>query len=482
MRPLAPLLLVLQSLLPAQTLTRGPSVWEHSPSSFLVAFQTSHQVQGQVEWGPTEALGNITSGITTKVHTIRLTGLLPDHFYWYRVRFQGVPVTPICRTRTFPTTDSDVSFFVLGDSGVGNANQLRVASLYQSWDCDLGLLPGDIIYPDGDADDVDPTFFVPYGPALRSTPHFPVLGNHDVHTQNGQPFLDAFYLPTASSGTERWYSFDHGNVHFIGLDSTQVSSATQSAWLRNNLVAARASGAQWIFVTLHHPPYSSGTVHGRNMAVYQNWCPVFEEFEVDAVFTGHDHIYERTTVRRDFYPGNRGVVYFVVGTGGAVTYSINTQPYSAFAQSKWGALKVDVRGNVFRSVFLDGSVSTLGQQLDPYTIARGPAMAALRATSPSPQPGQSFDGAFDGPTGAFRVLFAALQPDYVPVPGLGVVHLGSLDFLASGPIGSTQSEAFSLAIPNQPAFFGTSLFFQGLTVSGPGMSMQLTDLLCARVR
>ncbi len=46
MRPFAPLLLVLQSLSTAQTLTRGPSVWEHTASSFLVAFKTSHQVQG----------------------------------------------------------------------------------------------------------------------------------------------------------------------------------------------------------------------------------------------------------------------------------------------------------------------------------------------------------------------------------------------------------------------------------------------------
>jgi hypothetical protein len=100
-------------------------------------------------------------------------------------------------------------------------------------------------------------FFTPYGATLRSTPFFPVIGNHDYHTSSGQPYLDAFYLPTANSGFERWYSFDHGKVHFIGLDSNSTSG-TQTAWLRSDLAAARANSAKWIFVTLHHPGYSSG--------------------------------------------------------------------------------------------------------------------------------------------------------------------------------------------------------------------------------
>ena len=481
-------LLVLCLLLPAQTLTRGPSVWEHGPTSFLVAFQTSSQVQGQIDWGPTEALGNTTNGNTTNDHAIHITGLQPDHFYWYRVLLQGVPVTPIHRTRTFASATStpagsDVTFFVFGDCGNGSADQIRVANLVHSWDWDLGLLPGDIIYPDGQASGFDPYFFTPYGQTLRSTPFYPVLGNHDNHTSSGHPYLDAFHLPSSNSDTERWYSFDHGNVHFIGLDSNQKTSPRQTTWLRNDLMAARSNNAQWIFVTFHHPAYSSGAVHGRDQTVYQNWCPIFEEFEVDAVFTGHDHIYERTTVRRDFYPNNRGVVYYVAGTGGAGLYGINQQPYSAYAVSKHGALKVDVRGNVFHSVFLDGSPGTLGQQLDPYSMVRGPVTPGLRAASPSPQPGQSFDGAFDGPNGAYRVLFAALQSDYAQVPGLGLVHLGAPNtILASGMIGSTQTEAFSLAVPNQPALVDTRLFFQGLTLNAPSSSMQLTDLVHARVR
>ena len=484
--PLGSLLVFLQASSPAQSLTRGPSVWETDTTSFLVAFKTSNSVQGSIDWGPTETLGNTASGNSTATHAIRITGLQPDHFYWYRVRLAGTPVTPVYRTRTFASATStaagsDVSFFVFGDSGSGSSNQMRVADLVQSWDWDLGVLPGDIVYYSGQASGFDPYFFTPYGATLRGTPLYPVLGNHDVQTSNGQPYFDAFYLPTANSGTERYYSFDHGKVHFIGLDSTNVSS-TQTTWLRNDLMAARANNAPWIFVTFHHPGYSSGG-NGRQQSVYQNWCPIFEEFEVDAVFQGHDHIYERTTVRRDYYPNKRGVVYYVVGTGGESNGSIHQQSYSAYALSRYGALKVDVRGNVFRSVFLDGSANTLGQQWDAYTMTRGTVTPGLDQMAPSPRPGQAFQGNFVAPNGAYRALFVSLHPAYVADPALGLVHLGAPGaLLADGMIGVAQSSSFSLPVPNQSALVGTCFYFQGITVTGPSMDLRLTDVLCGRVR
>jgi hypothetical protein len=470
------LLLILCPLLPAQSLTRGPSVWETNDSSFLVAFKSSSSATGHVEWGPTEALGNTTSGTSTSTHAIRITGLQPDRFYWYRVRLNGNPVTPICRTRTFPADGADLTFFVFGDCGTGGSAQTRVANLYKEWNWDLGVMPGDIIYPDGQASGFNPYFFTPYASVLTSTPHYPTLGNHDVHTSNGGPYLDAFYLPTANSGTERWYSFDFGKCHFIGLDSTQASSSTQRTWLRNDLIAARAAGAMWIFVTFHHPGYSSGDSHGRDQTVYQNWCPLFEEFEVDAVFQGHDHIYERTTVRRDFFPNNRGVVYYVVGGGGASLYSISPEPYSAYSRSTNGVLKVDVRGQVFRSVYLDASSSSFGTQRDPYMTP------ALRATSPDAQPSETFTGAFDAPTGSFIALFGSVVSGYTNVAGLGLLHLGTDVLLKNATIGSSQSDAFSLAIPNLSVLAGQEIYFQGVTVSGAGMNLQLTDVLYSQVR
>src|SRR5262245_6310113 len=109
--PLGSLVAFLQPSLPAQGLTRGPSIWETDSTSFLVAFKTSSSVQGSIEWGSTEALGNTATGNSTATHAIRITGLHPDRFYWYRVLLAGVAVTPVYRTRTFasPTSASACS-------------------------------------------------------------------------------------------------------------------------------------------------------------------------------------------------------------------------------------------------------------------------------------------------------------------------------------------------------------------------------------
>jgi 3',5'-cyclic AMP phosphodiesterase CpdA len=91
---------------------------------------------------------------------------------------------------------------------------------------------------------------------------------------------------------------------------------------------------------LHHPPYSSGS-HGVVEAteaisasetnvilnVREYLVPLFEEYNVDLVFCGHDHLYERSY--------KNGVHYIVSGGGGAPLYEVNQtpNPYQKYAVS-----------------------------------------------------------------------------------------------------------------------------------------------------
>jgi hypothetical protein len=63
---------------------------------------------------------------------------------------------------------------------------------------------------------------------------------------------------------------------------------------------------------MHHPPYSSSTVHGSTQAL--QWP--YAAWGATAVLAGHDHTYER--ILRD------GIVYFVNGIGGADLYPLGT--------------------------------------------------------------------------------------------------------------------------------------------------------------
>ncbi len=59
---------------------------------------------------------------------------------------------------------------------------------------------------------------------------------------------------------------------------------------------------------LHKSPYGSSR-HGGDAKVREDLEPLFVKHAVDLVFSGHDHVYERTIPIR-------GVTYVVSGGGG----------------------------------------------------------------------------------------------------------------------------------------------------------------------
>ena len=69
---------------------------------------------------------------------------------------------------------------------------------------------------------------VPYAKLLRFVPFYPSLGNHDVKTDDGAPWLRAFVLPeNGPDGVdpERFYWFDYGDARFVALDTTREHAA-----------------------------------------------------------------------------------------------------------------------------------------------------------------------------------------------------------------------------------------------------------------
>ena len=45
-------------------------------------------------------------------------------------------------------------------------------------------------------------------------------------------------------------------------------------------------------------------------------APIFEHFNVDMVFSGHSHSYQRSKLRKDFITSSKGVYYIVSGGAG----------------------------------------------------------------------------------------------------------------------------------------------------------------------
>jgi predicted phosphodiesterase len=210
------------------------------------------------------------------------------------------------------------------------------------------------------------------------------LGNHDYITANGQPYLDAFYLPHNNpADSEKYYSFDWGNAHFTALDFNDGPSQAQLDWLQADLAATHQP---WKFVFYHQAIYSSGP-HGYESYIIGKravLAPIFEANHVDVVFNGHDHDYERTQ-------SINGVVYIVSGGGGASLYNVNPQTFSAYAETTHHAVYVEVDGCALnlQAVKPDGTVFD-SLTLNKVCIEPTPVPTFTPMPTPRPTPTLTF--------------------------------------------------------------------------------------------
>jgi len=258
-------------------------------------------------------------------HRAPITGGRPDTEYEYTIgengRFKGA-------YRTAPVDPVPFRFVVYGDTRSQPDVHCRVIEQIVREKPAIVLHTGDLV-DDGLEPDLWPTeFFGPAAPLLSKVALFPVLGNHE---ENSPLYYNLFDLPN----NERYYSFDYGQVHFVMLDSNkpefpdrhrrearvidkyrQILDEFQNRqldWLRKDLVAHR--DARLTVVCLHSPLYSSVDERDRlgDYGRMREWLQAtLEDNGVDAVFSGHDHFYQRHVVN--------GVQYVVTGGGGAPLY------------------------------------------------------------------------------------------------------------------------------------------------------------------
>jgi acid phosphatase type 7 len=311
-------------------------------SSAVICWVSQHPASGVVEYGKTPELGRKeTDPRVRRRQVVALAGLDPGSTYHYRVGGVGGS-SPTGRFRTAPVgDDSQFSFAVVGDSGSGGKGQLAVAALLERLRPDLVLHTGDVIYPAGQERHYDRRFFAPYRNLIKTVPLFPVLGNHDVRKGNGAAFLENFHPPLGSPGsTKRYYSFDWGNTHFVALDSELYhgdrgsNPEEQRDFLERDLATTRK---RWKVAFLHRSPYGSSR-HGGDERVREDLEPLFVKHGADLVFSGHDHVYERTVPIT-------GVTYVVSGGGGRRLYPAGNGELTASSVSAHHAVVVRVSGS-----------------------------------------------------------------------------------------------------------------------------------------
>lgn len=275
---------------------------------------------------------NLLEKEDVRVHEVHVCGLEPATTYFYKVGGPG-NWSEVFDVATAPTLGSTEpwTFAASGDSRNNTAGvwQLAQRQILEAG-ADLHVFSGDAVDIGISQAQWDEFFTAADGDfevqdALARIPFMVSNGNHDNLQIN---YLAQFALPQDVSDGEQgqgeeWYSFDYANAHFVILNDTvaddDVIAGAEADWLRADLEAVDRSVTPWVFAIHHRNLYTCMSSHSPNGTTRAAWQPIYDELEVDAVFQGHNHIYERSKPIRGLTDGNEGIVA-AEGANGVPTF------------------------------------------------------------------------------------------------------------------------------------------------------------------
>lgn len=223
---------------PAPAVTRGPYLQLASPGCLNIRWRTNLPTSGRVRFGsaPTTLTNTSDEMAVGTEHEVALSGLTPATTYFYSVGSFEAPLVGGTTEFTFktpPLTATPTRVWVLGDAGRANAGQAAVRDSFLEFNAnaapDLWLMLGDNAYENGLDTEYQAGLFNVYPSVLRRSPLWPALGNHDTAQAAKVPLTIPYFLNFTlprfgeaggvATGTEKYYSFDYGNIHFVCLDS-----------------------------------------------------------------------------------------------------------------------------------------------------------------------------------------------------------------------------------------------------------------------
>lgn len=401
--------------LEAQTITRGPYLQQLSNSGVIIRWRTDTATESFVKFYQTDSTKStsVSDGLPTKEHIVQLSNLQADTRYHYSV---GTSTSTLVSGKDFyfitgPPKGSNrpVNIWAMGDFGdestkIYMETQKGIKDSYlksRPRFTDLWLWLGDNAYCCGTDAEYQKQVFDFYGSAIfGNTAFFPVPGNHEYFASpTGRvdrkiPYYDLISVPTkgemggVASNQKAYYSYDYGNIHIIALDSDGFDDgkyrvyepqSAQYQWLKKDLAANKAT---WTIVMFHHPPYTKRShdsdAEPELQYIRENLVPLFDQYEVDLVLTGHSHIYERSYLMKnhtghsmsfnyyehvvqrvngkyDAEPGSspfinkdEGTIYCTVGSAGRLDWngSHDVHPSSIYSNiSIGGSLLLTINGN-----------------------------------------------------------------------------------------------------------------------------------------
>ena len=187
-------------------------------------------------------------------------------------------------------------------------------------DLDFAVIGGDLVNSPGELSQWEA--FLEACDVFAKLPLATVAGNHEgVHSN--YTYQKLFALPDDAEedqSGEEFYSLDFGNMRMLMMDSSFLTeerrqSMGKDAWAKEEQwveawIRSRTGSCEkpWLAAVIHHPVYGMHDEDTVSPQIRRLWAPLLETGGVRIVFSGHQHLYQRT---RSIH----GVVYLMGNSG-----------------------------------------------------------------------------------------------------------------------------------------------------------------------
>lgn len=291
-------------------------------NSIAVLWETSAAGTSVVRYGVGGLTQTQEGAKDVTLHEVTLTGLESGKPYLYQVEsaMGGVVVKgPLLTFQPAVGEGEAFSFVLVGDTQKNPRVTQKIATLAWQRRPNFVVHLGDVVDNGLDKKEWVHELFGPCKELFGRVPVYPCIGNHE---KDHAHYYKYFSLPAP----EYHYQYRYGNADFFSLDTNKkVGPGTeQYKWLD---AALAKSTAKWKFVYHHHPAYSSddddygntwkGEASKQGDPNARQLVALYEKHNVDMVFNGHIHVYERSwPLRGGKVDRNKGVLYVTSGGGG----------------------------------------------------------------------------------------------------------------------------------------------------------------------
>ena len=359
-------------------------ITKDSRSSRMIMWQSETAEDFKVEW---RLIGEETAHFSEVVrndfiYSCALENLKPESLYNFRV-VAGERATSWQNLRT--AGNGAFQMIIFADSQCEHYEiwQKTAEAAHKNFpDAELFTVIGDLV-DNGEADYQWRAWYLAAANLLTERIFAPVMGNHEcygVDWFNALPtgYLNQFTLP--DNGSKKFcgyfYSFDYGAAHFFILN-TQFTELDK---LKPGLESAqeyffRRDAAQvnrdWKIVFMHKDIYDYAQDKFDD-DIADKFLELFDELEIDLVFTGHLHTYRNRGKIFARKKSARGTTYILCGRAGDQKY---VEPHSEIDDVTFKNLREEPESfialNISASEINLISRTVDGEILDRFTIRKG---------------------------------------------------------------------------------------------------------------